>query len=191
MEEVASFWDERYRQGEPLGREPAALLVENAGLLPKEGRALDVAMGTGRNALYLASLGLAVTGIDVSAVAVERCRAEAASRGLRLEAIRADVMAWELGRETYDVIVNFYFLERALAPRLAEVLKPGGLLFFETFTLEQLEYGWGPRSPEWLLRPGDLRGMFPGLEALLYREGVVEGERGQKAVASLIGRKPR
>ncbi|MBI1885244.1 MAG: methyltransferase domain-containing protein [Chloroflexi bacterium] len=190
-EETERFWNGRYREGEPLGNEPASLLVEHAHLLPERGRALDVAMGTGRNALYLASKGLKVTGVDVSGVAVERCLAETERLGLHLSALQADVMTLDLARESYDVIANFYFLERDLCPRLARALRPDGLLFFETFTIDQLRYGWGPRNPQWLLRPGELRSLFPDLETLLHREEVVEGKRGLKAVASLVARKPR
>ena len=186
---MARFWDERYRQGDPLGRDPASLLLENRRLLPPGGKALDVAMGTGRNALYLASLGFRVTGIDISAVAVERCREEARQRGLSLEAVCADLESYALPEGEYDLVVNFYYLERWLAPRLMAALKPGGVLAFETFTLGQLAYGWGPSAPEFLLRWGELRQMFPELEVLLYREGIFDSERGKKAIASLIGRK--
>ena len=189
MSETASFWDERYRREEPYGREPTALLVENRHLLPPDGKALDVAMGTGRNALYLASLGYEVTGIDVSKVAVEHCRQEAEKRELQVEAILADLESYELVTEAYDLVVNFLYLDRQMSPKLVRALRPGGVLVFETFTTEQLAFAWGPRAPQFLLRPGELRGMFPELEVLLYREGVVEGERGPKAIASLIGRR--
>src|SRR3990172_12729888 len=98
-EDTAGFWDERYRQEEAVPeRGPSAFLVEQVALLPGGGRVLDVAMGTGRNALYLASLGYAVTGIDISAVAVERCRADASRRGLRVEAVCGDLETYALPR---------------------------------------------------------------------------------------------
>lgn len=189
MSDVARFWDERYRQGDPLGRKPASLLVKNRRLLPSRGRALDMAMGTGRNALYLASLGFEVMGIDISPVAVERCRQEAERQGLKVTPILADLESYRLPKEDYDLIINFYYLDRSLSARLVEALKPGGVLVFETFTLDQLAFGWGPTNPDWLLRPGELQAMFPRLETLLYREGVFDSERGKKAIASLIGLK--
>lgn len=188
-EDTARFWDEKYRQGDPLGRKPASLLVENRRLLPSAGRALDVAMGTGRNALYLASLGLEVVGIDISPVAVERCRRKAERQGLKVMPMLANLKSYDLPKAAYDLIINFYYLERSLSPRLVEALKPDGVLAFETFTIGQLAFGWGPTNPEWLLQPGELRRMFPTLETLLYREGVFDSERGKKAIASLIGRK--
>jgi len=189
MQDAAKEWDERYRQGRTIPDEPAALLVESLPLLPKGGKALDIAMGTGRNALYLASLGFQVTGVDLSAVAVEKCRQRAERLGLPIEALAADLEHYPLPTEEYDLIVNFYYLQRSLAPQIVAALKPGGVLVFETFTIDQLQFGWGPKSPDNLLHPGELREMFTGLETLLYHEGVIQGDRGPKAVASLIGRK--
>ena len=189
VRDVARFWDEKYRQGDPLGRKPASLLVENRRLLPTGGKALDVAMGRGRNALYLASLGFEVIGIDISPVAAEHCRREAERQGLKVTPILGDLESYQLPKEEYDLIINFYYLDRSLSPRLVEALKPDGVLAFETFTIGQLAFGWGPTNPEWLLRLGELRTMFPSLETLLYREGVFDSERGKKAIASLIARK--
>ncbi len=191
QKDVAESWDERYRQGEAgPEREPARFLLEHMDLLPAGGSALDVAMGTGRNALYLASLGYEVTGIDISPVAVERFRAEAERRGLRVEAVCADLASYELPREAYEIVLDFYYLQRELSPRLVEALRPGGVLVFETFTVEQRRFGWGPQQREFLLRPGELRELFGELEVLVYREGVVDSERGPKAVAGLVGRRP-
>jgi len=192
-EDFARYWDKRYRSKETEPeREPAEFLVEHVGLLPPAGRALDVPVGTGRNALYLASLGYKVIGIDISTVAIERCRREAERRGLQIETICADLESYPLPRETYDVVLNFYYLQRDLCPRLVETLRPGGVLVFETFTIEQRQFDWGPQPDEFLLKPGELRGLFPQLEELVYREGIEEeDERGLKAIASLVGRKPR
>ncbi len=189
-EDAERYWDERYdREKAVPERGPAAFLVEHRHLLPPRGRALEVAMGTGRNALYLASLGYEVTGIDVSGVAVERCRQEAARRGLRIEAVQADLESYGLARAAYDIVIDFYYLQRDLAPQLEGALRPGGILVFESFTTEQRQFGWGPQNDEFLLRPGELRETFAGLEVLVYREGLVQGDRGTKAVAGLVGRK--
>jgi SAM-dependent methyltransferase len=189
-EDAEQRWDERYRQEEEApDRGPASFLVEQRQLLPSGGRALEVAMGVGRNALYLASLGYEVSGIDVSGVAVERCRQEASRRGLRIEAVRADLESYQLPRAAYDIVINLYYLHRDLAPQLEGALRPGGVLVFESFTTEQRQFGWGPQNDEFLLRPGELRSLFPGLEELAYRERLVEGDRGTKAVAGLVAKK--
>lgn len=190
VDDPQTFWDERYRSEEAVPeRGPASFLVAHRHLLPPGGRALDVAMGTGRNALYLASLGYEVTGIDISSVAVARCRKEAARLGLRVEAIQADLESYALPESEYDVVIDFYYLRRDLAPRLEEALRPGGVLVFESFTTEQRRFGWGPQSDEFLLLPGELPSLFPRLEALEYREGLTESERGTKAVAGLVARR--
>ncbi len=189
MQDAAKGWDERYRQGRAMPDEPAALLVESLSLLPQGGEALDIAMGTGRNALYLASLGFRVTGVDLSAVAVEKCRQKAERLGLSIEALVADLEHHPFPTGEYDLIVNFYYLQRSLAPQIIAALKPGGVLVFESFTIDQLQFGWGPKSPDHLLHPGELGQMFTALKTLLYHEGVIEGDRGPKAVARLIGRK--
>jgi tellurite methyltransferase len=189
-EDIARYWDERYSNRRESERGPAGFLVRHVDLLPGRGRALDVAMGTGRNALYLASLGYEVTGIDISPLAVERCRRAAEERGLRIEAICANLESYPLLRETYSLVLNLYYLQRELCPRLVEALRPGGVLVFETFTLQQRQFDWGPREDGFLLRPGELRELFPELEVLAYREETEEeDERGTKAVAGLVGRK--
>ena len=189
MSDAAKEWDERYREGRGMPEEPSALLVQNPALLPAAGRALDIAVGTGRNALYLASLGFRVTGVDVSTVAVDLSREKAARLGLAVEAIVGDLEDYRLPVDTYDLIINFHYLQRSLAGPIVRALRRGGLLVFESFTIDQLQYSYGPKDPAFLLRPGELREMFAGLETLLYFEGVIEGDRGPKAVAQLIGRK--
>jgi SAM-dependent methyltransferase len=189
-EDIASYWDERHRSQEAWPRGPSGWLTENLSLLPPGGRVLDVAMGAGRHALYMASLGYEVTGVDISPVAVERCREEAARLGVRVEAVCADLASWDWPEAAFDVVLNFYFLQRDICPRLEAALRPAGILVFETFTTDQRRYGWGPANDEFLLRPGELRSLFPGLETLAYREAVTEeSDRGPKAVASLVARK--
>lgn len=191
INDTAAFWDERYRTQEAVPeRGPAAFLVENLGLLPPRGDVLDIAMGSGRNALFLAARGYEVTGIDISPVAAERCREQAARLGLHISVICADLTSYRLPEAAFDVILNFYYLQRDLCPRIEKMLRPGGLLVFETFTTEQRRQGWGPTQDGHLLRPGELPSLFPGLEQLLYREGIAESERGKKHVAGLVARRP-
>jgi SAM-dependent methyltransferase len=189
MSDTAKEWDERYRVGPGMPDEPSAFLVENKALLPAEGLALDIAMGNGRNALYLASLGFRVTGVDISRVAVAQCQKKAERLGLAIETIVADLEGYVLPTDTYDLVVKFHYLQRSLAGPIMQALKRGGILIFESFTIDQLQYGYGPKDPAFLMRPGELREMFSALDTLLHYEGVVEGDRGPKAVAQLIGRK--
>jgi SAM-dependent methyltransferase len=190
MMDRARHWNQRHSQAPIEEREPASLLVENVVLLPLGGKALDLAMGTGRNAVYLATLGFNVTGIDISPVAVKMAKSKAHWAGVKIEAIVANLERYFLPQNTYDLILNFYYLQRSLAPQILTALKPGGLLCFETYTQEQARYG-RPHTISYLLEPGELPRMFPGLEVLHYFEGVVEDGPRKKAIASLIARKPR
>ena len=189
MSHAAKEWDERYREGRGMPDEPSALLVRNRALLPTGGRALDIAMGSGRNALYVASMGFRVTGVDVSTVAIELSRKKAARLGLAVEAIVADLQDYRLPVDTYDLILNFHYLQRSLAGPIVRALKRGGVLVFESFTVDQLQFSYGPKDPAFLLHPGELRETFSELETLLYFEGVIEGDRGPKAVAQLIAKR--
>jgi SAM-dependent methyltransferase len=197
-EETARAWDEKYRsqttagEGSPVWakREPSGFLVENTGMLPKGGRALDVAMGSGRNALYLASLGFEVTGVEISPVGCEQALEAARAAGVCIETVCADLGSWEVPEAAFDVVINFNYLQRDLCPRLEAALRPGGVLVFETFTTEQPQFGWGPKHDDFLLRPGELHELFPGLEVLAYHEGVAETERGMRAAAGLVARRP-
>ncbi|HLB29775.1 MAG TPA: methyltransferase domain-containing protein [Dehalococcoidia bacterium] len=187
----AAEWDHRYREG--YGRpEASPLLVEMRHLLPPAGEALDIATGAGRNALYLARLGFRVMGIVFSRVAVKMCLEQARALGLTIDAILADLERFPLPTARYDLIVTFYYHQRSICPRIEAALKPGGVVVFETYTLEQLHRGFegGPRDPDLLLKPGELRGLFPRLQEIYYREGIFDEGHGPKAIASLIARRP-
>lgn len=169
---------------EALAERPADFLVDHVSLLPK-GRVLDVAMGSGRNAIYLARLGYQVEGVDISAEALAAANAAAARAGVIIRSILADLEdGYRIAPARYDVIVCFNYLHRPLAPAIVAGLRPAGVLVYETFTLEQLRFG-KPRNPDHLLRPNELLALFGGLRVLRYREGVFDPGR---AVAGLVAR---
>lgn len=179
-------WEERYRVPRAdFRRGPVPWLEEQAPLLPP-GRALDLAMGEGRNSVFLARRGYRVTGIDRSPTAVGRARAWAAEEGLELRALVGDLERGSLPPGPFEVVVVTRYLQRSLFGPIQEALAPGGMLVYETFT--RSHRGPGPVDPAHLLQPGELRRAFEGLEVLLYRETDCP-ERGQ-GVASLLARKP-
>lgn len=182
-------WDARYKTDDYVyGTEPVDFLKENIGLLPG-GRALDLATGEGRNAVFLAEKGYTVYAVDISPVGLKKARALAAERGVEIRTIAADLESYDLGADLYDVITNFYYLQRNLTPRIKKALKPGGVVIYETYTFENLDVpgAHGPRNKEYLLEPGELRKMFADFEIVHYSET----RNKEKAVASLIARKPR
>ena len=185
-----SLWEEKY-QIRSLSDvpEPAAFLREHADMLGAGGKALDIAMGAGQNGVLLAQRGYGVTGIDRSEAAVALARDYARDRGVSINAVAADMLAWPFPENYFDVILNFYFLERDLAPRIIAGLKKGGLLFFETFTLDQDRFD-GPHNTDFLLKPNELLESFLDLFVLFYHERIEPNGKGSyRAVASMIAKK--
>jgi len=165
---------------------PTSWLVQHAGLLPREGRALDVACGRGRHALWLAEHGLTTLAVDRDSEAIRELNEAARERRLPL---RADVRDLEGGEtsfhgSTFDVIVVVHYLHRPLFPALIEALAPGGVLVYETFTRAQAARG-KPTNPDFLLEPGELLDLVQPLEILASREGDFDG----RMIASVIARR--
>lgn len=184
-------WDRVYRGAE--GGEtpqPARVLAENAHLLPGSGTALDLACGLGGNALFLARRGLRTQAYDISPVALARLEARAGQLGLGVETEARDVAAYPPAAASFDVIVVSRFLDRGLAHSLVEALRPGGLLFYQTYTAEKTSAA-GPSNPAYLLRPNELLELFGELRVVVYREEGRIGEtaRGFRDEALLVGLK--
>lgn len=176
-------WDARYRERIlRVPPEPHRLLVEHAGLLPSEGLAVDIACGLGTNAGFLLDHGLRVICVDISQVALQ----EAKRRQPALMTVAANLNRFYLPPATFDVILNFYYLQRDLWPAYRASLRPGGLLFFETYLRNRT--GGKPVKAAYLLVPGELQTAFASLEILAYDEG--ERDDGSGAVAAMVARKP-
>ena len=167
------------------GFEPAQFLVQNVELLPK-GRVLDVAMGSGRNAIYLAKMGFHVEGVDVSTEAVNTALESARKVGVSIRAQVADLeTGYSIEEDTYDVIICFNYLQRSLVPQIKDGLRKGGMVVYETFIVDQANFG-KPKNPNYLLKHNELLDMFREFRCLRYREGVIKGPR---VVASIIAQK--
>jgi len=179
-------WNTKYEATDCLaGREPCEWLSDHAHLLTGGGRALDIAMGEGRNAIYLASLGYEVVGVDISDVATHRAHKNAREKNLKIHTEVADLDNYEIPANEYDVIICFYFLDRNLYDPIRRGLKPGGLLIYETFNVEYLKYSGFKR--DWVLAPNELLERFGDWHVLNYRE-VDEPDR-EKAYSSIVVRK--
>lgn len=193
-------WDERYRRpGHWAGTDPAEFLVQVMPMLPR-GTALDLASGEGRNALFLASRGFQVFAVERSRVALEKAESSARESGIGahwasqlkikpayapgLALVETDLESCALPAGQFDVVLCFKYLQRSLLPHLSRALRRHGMLVYETFTLAQQKFAGGPRNAEFLLRPGELREAFSGMEILFYSE-ICAG----KGIASLLARK--
>jgi tellurite methyltransferase len=162
-------WDSLYSAPHDLTIEPAGLLVEHRHLIPREGRALDLACGMGANALYLAGLGLETMAWDLSPVAIEVLQNESRARGLELTAEVRDLSATTLPENSFDLIYVGNFLERSLCPQIEQALRPGGLLFYQTWVLDKPS-GKGPANPDFLLTENELLQLFAGLRVRYFRD---------------------
>jgi tellurite methyltransferase len=190
MKEDQKRWDERYQKRKlDLNQGANTILKKYLCLLPK-GKALDLAAGEGRNAVFLAEHGFEAEAVDISRLAISRAKKLARARGIRIEAMAADLDAYPIPEGKYGVILNFYFLDRRLIPRIKRGLKKGGMVVFETYTVEQKKLGTGgPGQTQYLLKPNELLRLFREFHVLFYREGVFREGGKRRAIASLIARK--
>jgi SAM-dependent methyltransferase len=183
-------WNERFRGKEfAFGKEASPFLKRHIHLLQK-GRALDIAAGEGRNAVYLAQHGFVVDAVDISETGLKKARKWAKERRVKIHALLTDLNTYQIEKGRYDLIANFYFLNRRLIPKMKKGLKHGGRIIFETYILEQRGLGTGgPKHPRYFLKHNELLSLFQGFRVLVYREGIFkEGDR-KKAIASLVAEK--
>ena len=183
-------WNKRFGKKEfALGKEPNPFLKKHICLLPK-GRALDIATGEGRNAALLAQKGFEVDAVDISQKGLRKARKLAREKGVKVNLLLVDLDHYQIEKDRYDLISDFYFLERRLVPKIRKGLKRGGMVIFETYILEHRTLGaGGPRQVKYFLKPNELLRLFKGFRILFYREGIFREGGRKKAVASLIAEK--
>lgn len=200
-----SRWSQRYREaGEEylFGTAPNRFLEAHRHLLMSGSTALSVADGEGRNSVWLAEQGLAVTALEISPVALEKARRLARGRGVAVDFRLADIMAMDWPPGTYDAVIGIFIQfvgglerDRQLA-RLRQATNPGGLVLLHGYTPKQLDYRTGgPSEPENLYTPELLRAAFADWEILALREYEDDlseglGHKGRSAVIDLVARRP-
>jgi len=182
----ASAWDERYRAtGLLWGAGPNQFLVDEI-TQASAGRALDVACGEGRNAIWLAEQGWLVTGVDFSPVALTKARALAAERGVEVEWVEAELTTWD-PPTGFDLVVVLYLqlprdLRRPVLGRMAACVAPGGTLLVVAHDRSNLTEGYGgPQDPAVLFGPEDV------VEDIGDRLRVVRADRVRRTVATSEG----
>lgn len=183
-------WEARYRGRSVANATAAAVLLENLHLLPPSGTALDLACGLGANAMLLAGEGLDTFAWDGAATAVAKLTAWARREQLPVHAEVRDVVANPPEAGRFDVISVCRFLERDLTPALVAALRPGGLLFYQTFTRSHVT-GHGPFRADYRLGDNELLRLFAPLRVLVYREEGRVGDlaRGFRDEAQLVAQK--
>jgi tellurite methyltransferase len=189
MSDMRTKWNERWRERIDRPAEPDPWLCKVFPLLPG-GKALDLASGKGRNALFLAEKGMSVTALDISEEALEQLAKEAGHRGLKVEILRIDLEAdTRLPRDSFDVVLDFFFLYRPLFPQLLQAVRQGGVAVVRTFSRAGFFPG-GPGNPEFVLHPGELLETFKGWEVLCHEEGLEPSRKGG-SLAGIVARRPR
>lgn len=168
MSALQQKWDAIYRQQSDLPPEAATVVSRYSHLLPEQGKALDLACGLGGNAFLLAQHGLQVDAWDISKEAIDNIKANTPSQH-HINAQTVDIHQVKFPEHHYDVITVSRFLDRAIIPDLINALKPKGLIFYQTFTLEKA-YKAGPTNPDFLLKKAELLELFSALTAVIYHE---------------------
>lgn len=165
-------WDQQHADS-PRTEQPSSFLREiiesNSWEIPR-GRALDIACGKGRSALFLAEQGFVVVAIDISPVALQEGRRRAQEKLLTIAWQQADLEQIRLPENSFDLVINFNYLQRSLIPQLKAALKSGGHVIFETYLIDQQAIGH-PKNPDYLLAHNELLDHFRELRVLHYREG--------------------
>jgi len=190
-------WDARYAApGFAYGTEPNRFLADVVGRLPS-GRALSLGEGEGRNAAFLAEMGWRVVGVDRSRVGLRKARGLARERDLSVAVCVADLAAFPLPADRFDLILSIFChlprpVRRTVHQAVRRALRPGGAYVCEAYTPRQLAFRTGgPSVPELLVTLDDLRTELAGLEFVVGREverDVVEGNmhRGRSAVVQVL-----
>ena len=189
MEHVTDLrekWDRVYQRGGSAQALP--VLTSHDYLLPESGEALDLACGLGGNAEYLARRGLCVLAWDISSVAMSALARRTAD--LPLVPQQRDVVEAPPPAGFFDVVCVGHFLDRDLCPSIAAALKPGGLLFYQTFIRDKVD-DIGPGTDRFRLERNELLTLFPDLTVRFYREEGSVGDirRGVRNVAQLVAQR--
>jgi len=200
---MSDFWDDRYAtEAYVFGEAPNAFLVSQQGIVGRCRTALAVADGEGRNGVWLAEQGLAVTTLDASAVGIGKARALAARRGVTLEARLVDLAGYAWPEAAYDLVVAIFIqfadpvLRDEIFAGMQRALVPGGRILLEGYRPEQLAFGTGgPRQIDKLYTREMLEAAFADLEIeqlRAYDAEIVEGTGhvGMSALIDLVARKP-
>ena len=182
-------WDTRYRSGFYADAvDPHGLLTRFYRTLPSRGRIIDIATGNGRDLLFLAEKGFECYGLEKSGEALKIAAGWAAERRLPLTMVRGDANHLPFTRRSFDGLLVFYFLERQIMGDLVELLRPGGILVYETF-LKRQNLIDRHRNPDYLLDDAELLTLLEGLELLFYEEGIFQSGEKKRALARFVGRK--
>ncbi|HAY47093.1 MAG TPA: SAM-dependent methyltransferase [Gammaproteobacteria bacterium] len=178
--DAGTQWDEMFSKNMYLyGTEPVEFLRSHIDGLAK-GKALCLAAGEGRNAVYLAEQGYDVTAMDASRKGLEKATALAAQRGVTINTEVGDIQeGYEMGVEKYDLITDFYYHDTSMLSAVMNALKPGGMFILQNFSIQQLDTNrFGPKNPDYLAKPNELLDYFSGHRIIYYEDTIIDLDEG-------------
>lgn len=181
-------WNQRYREKPQAWFEPDPFLAQAFSkyvqpLFPRGASALDLAGGAGRHSIWLAKQGWNVTLTDISDTGIELARQNAGPFSSHIQFVVDDLTQFRASQTQFELVMGFFYLERGIFPEIVKAVRPGGVLVYKTYTVEQLNLPGGPKDPSHLLQPNELLQLVRGLQVLHYRETVAE-----KATAEIVGK---
>ncbi|MDD0852447.1 class I SAM-dependent methyltransferase [Halobacteriovorax sp. GB3] len=183
------FWDKKFNKERYVyGKAPSKFLAENYDYIPHGSRVLDIGMGEGRNAVFLATKGYKVTGVEISPIAIRKAKLLAREFDVRIDPVLSSIEDYKVEKNSLDAIICFYFVDKAINEKFFEWLKPGGILIFEAFTKRQesiskdKEIDLGEVFEE-----GELLKIFPKMRTLKFEEPLHRKD----FTTSIILQKPR
>jgi SAM-dependent methyltransferase len=194
-------WDKKYRNGYCDGdTEPHDLLQKFWQAIPGK-QVIDVAMGSGRNSIFLAEKSFCVYGLEKSMEATRIAKKTTESAGNPISIIYGDAAAMPFKDNSADCVIVFYFLLRDIMRDIPDMLRKGGMLIYETFLKRQNEVeiykantaskrgGLHQRNPDYLLEDGELISYFRDFQLLFYEETISTSMNNRRATAKFVGRK--
>lgn len=181
-------WDKRYREGFYDGADEAHDLLQRFWRIIPPGPVVDVAMGRGKNTVFLAKKGFRVYGIDSSREAIKMAREAMTRKGRNTLLILGDAGNLPFKADSMAGVIVFYFLLRNIMKVLIDLLQQGGIIIYETFLKRQNLLG-RHRNPDFLLNDGELISFFNNFDLIFYEETMFEREGKKRAVAQFVGRK--
>ncbi len=173
-------WDKKFSSRSYIyGKSPAKFLAENYHYIPFGASVLDMGMGEGRNAVFLAQKGYKVTGVDLSSVAVKKSYLLAQEFGVKIKGVVASLKDYKIAPGSFDAIICFYWVDRQMVDKIKTWLKPGGILIYEAYTTRERDRDPAKRADSYsdnYLREQELIRLFPGMRILKYEEPLHEKE---------------
>jgi tellurite methyltransferase len=177
-QDTKTQWDQKYARSTFIyGKSPAPFLAENYHYIPFQSSVLDMGMGEGRNAVFMAQKGYNVTGVDLSSVAVKKSYLLAQEFGVKIKGVVASLKDYKIPPSSFDAIICFYWVDRSMVDKIKNWLKPGGILIYEAYTIrekEKLKSRKGILNADHYLKEQELFKLFPGMRILKYEEPLHE-----------------